>query len=188
MSVDKEKVQEKVHETAMHAKEQAEQATHAIAKSFTEWERMRNPWCGWTRVGLGLISPFVLWSNSFLLLLLLIAAILTHPYWFSPYKGEATDVMTKLMDAANDWFKSTSKEEKMPLYIAGMAMAIPYAVFTWGQSAFWSVFFIAAIVGFKVSFCKWLLMNYKPKAKSETKSAANKTAAPKKKKTATKAA
>ena len=104
-------VQEKVQETAHQAIEQAQHATEAVAKSFKEWERMRNPWCGWTRVGLGLISPFVLWSNSILLVLLLIAATLTHPYWFPPYKGPAQDVMTKLMDAANSQGSAVKRKD-----------------------------------------------------------------------------
>jgi hypothetical protein len=177
-------VQEKVQETAHQAIEQAQHATEAVAKSFKEWERMRNPWCGWTRVGLGLISPFVLWSNSLLLLVLLVAATLTHPYWFSPYKGPATDVMTKLMDAANSWFNETSKEEKMPIYIAGIGMAVPFVYFTWIQSVFWSAFFIAVIVGFKVTFCQWLLSGYKPKQPGKSKKVSAKKKASTKKKAA----
>lgn len=190
MTMDKEKVhevQEKVQEKAHVALEQAQHAKDAVAKSFSEWDRLRNPYAGWARVGIGLVSPFIFWSNSIILTLLLIVAVITHPYWFPPYKGPANDVMTKLIDAWQSWLKMAKQEEKLLLYIPGAALAIPFVVFTWNHYTFWALFFLGFIVAFKVTACRWLLANYKPapaKAKS-TKAPAKKSTARKKAATTT---
>lgn len=192
MTMDKEKVhdvQEKLQEKAHIALEQAQHATEAVAKSFSEWDRMRNPYAGWARVGIGLITPFILWSNSIILTLLLVAAILTHPYWFPPYKGPANDIMTRLIDSWRHWQIKAKRDEKLMLYIPGTALALPFIVFTWNHQLFWTLFFLGFIIAFKVTAARWLLENHKPAAATK---AASQTAAatarkePKPKKPATK--
>lgn len=183
MTMDKEKVhdvQEKLQEKAHIALEQAQHASEAVAKSFSEWDRMRNPYAGWARVGIGLITPFILWSNSIILTLLLVAAVLTHPYWFPPYKGPANDIMTKLIDAWRSWQTKAKRDEKLMLYIPGTALALPFIVFTWNHQLFWTLFFLGFIVAFKVTAARWLLENYKPVTAAKTAPQATATTANKK--------
>ena len=186
MEIDKEHLQEQIQE-------QAHTAMEKVSKPFKEWERMRNPWAGWTRVGLGLISPFVLWSNSFILLILFVAAIFTHPYWFPPFKEDRPhpDVMTKLLDHFQMWMKTTTQEERLLVYIPGFAIALPYCWFMWTHNLFWGLFFLGTGTAFKVLFAQWLLSNDSlkaEKAQTKVKAPTAKKAAAKKKTAAKKEA
>ena len=168
MELDKDQIQEQIQE-------KGQVAIETVSKPFKEWERMRNPWAGWVRVGLGLISPFVLWSNSILLLLLFVGAVFTHPYWFPPYKDTPPhpDVMTRLIDRFQIWTKTTTREERFLFYIPGFAIGFPYICFMWGQSLFWGLFFLGAGTMYKVLFAQWLLANpdLEPKKAKATKAA-----------------
>jgi hypothetical protein len=182
MELDKDQIQEQIHE-------KSQTAIKTVSKPFKEWERLRNPWAGWTRVGLGLISPFVLWIHNPLILILFVAAIFTHPYWFPPFKEKQPhpDTMTKLTDRFQAWLKTTSQEERLLIFIPGVAIAVPYVFFMWTNSLFWGLFFLGTGTSYKVLFAQWLLGNDKL---DEAKPKAAKTTQKKttKKKTAKKAA
>ena len=127
----------------------------ALLKPAVMWERHRNPLSGWTRVVLGLISPFIIWSHDWLMISLFIVAILTNPYWFPPVKkgNKNLDIMTRLVDAERWWLtKKATRLDMALLFLPAVAIALPAIHFLWVHSLFWGSFFFITGAVYKTVF------------------------------------
>jgi len=131
-----------------------------VFSPFWQWDRLRHPWAGWTRVALGVLFPFIIWSHDFLLIGLLAIAVFSHPYWF-PSCVDADDdshFFTKLIDGWQKWMEATSLEDKFYAFFPGLILFIPLIGFLWAQDLFWSIYFLAVTVAYKVLFIQYCIL------------------------------
>lgn len=135
--------------------------TEVITRSFTDWDRLRNPNAGWARVALGLLAPFIIWSHDWMLIILYIGAICSHHYWFMPItkhkKGEKPHIFSRMVDAWLEWLKTASRTEKTMLYVPGIALALPLICFFWTHQLAWGLYFFVAAIMYKASAALWLI-------------------------------
>lgn len=129
-----------------------------LLQPFSQWDRVRNPLAGWTRVAMGMTAPFVIWSHEWLLIALLVVAVFSHPYWFPSYAvaGKDAPLMTRLVDAWQGWLGRSSPQEKMLLFYPGAILVLPLLVFLWKNSV-WGIYFFLAAVGYKLLVARKIL-------------------------------
>ena len=125
-----------------------------IFAPFLQWERLRHPLAGWTRLVLVLLFPFIVWSHDWLLIGLLVMAVFSHPYWFPPYvdAGEDTHLLTQAVDLFQKWVEETPSAEKFRAFLPCTVLFFPLVGALWAHLAFWSMYFLVAVIGLKVFF------------------------------------
>jgi|GEM_PF-2170702 len=135
-------------------KDKALDFIRTIFTPFSQWERMRHPYAGWTRIALALSFPFVIWSHSLLMIGLYIAAVIVHPLWFSPYVSADEDepFLTRLVDAVERWMDNASREDKIVAFFPGFILMLPLVAALWSHFFFWSLYFFAALIAYKILF------------------------------------
>lgn len=138
-----------------------EKAARTILTPLTQWERLRHPHAGWARVALGLSFPFVIWSHNIVLILIWLAAVIGHIHLIGPYveSGKNTPLMTRLTDAFQNWFENASKIDKILLFGPGAVLILPLVIKLWSHNLMASLYFFAALAGFKVLFLYRLMMS-----------------------------
>jgi hypothetical protein len=121
------------------------------------WERLRNPLSGWCRVALALILPFVIWSHSPLLIVLIVLALASHPFWFPPLKGEGTgDIMTRAIDGSREWLRTAGLYEKSMVYYAASVLFASSLILLWERHWMGAILYICTL-GFKLMAISWIL-------------------------------
>lgn len=120
----------------------------AIFAYFLQWERLRHPWAGWTRLTLLLLFPFIIWSHNWLLIGLLVMAFFSHPYWFPVCvdAGEDRHLFTEITDFIHNWMITTSPRDKFFAIMPAVALFIPLVGALWQHSVLWTVYFLTALV------------------------------------------
>lgn len=129
-------------------------ACGSVFSPFLQWDRLRHPWAGWARLGMGLLFPFVVWSHDWLLIALLVMAAFSHPYWFPPCvdAGEDRHCLTKIVDAWQKWSGSATAKEKIMTFFPALVLFIPLVSMLWAHELFWGLYFFAAVVAYKLLF------------------------------------
>jgi hypothetical protein len=114
------------------------------------WERLRNPLSGWARVTLILILPFVIWTHNPLLIVLMLLALASHPFWFPPVRGSANnDIMTRAVDGTREWLRTASLYERTLIYYCGIVMFGTSVVLLWDRHWMGALLYIC-MLGFKI--------------------------------------
>ena len=136
-----------------------EQFKAFFLQSFRQWERLRHPYAGWLRIGLGVLLPFIVWSHSALLIVLWLTAFVSHPWWFPQHVEVTEDMpfMTRLTDAVQAWLERATPLEKAQLFLPGFALAWPLLCALWQHHFFWSLYFVAAVAAYK-TICVYCLL------------------------------
>jgi hypothetical protein len=146
------------------AKETAATWTRAALNPLSQWDRMRHPGAGWARIALAAALPFVLWSQSVLLVILFIAAVLAHPSFFPPFidASPGLPLMTRLTDAVHDWLKRTDWEDRVAVLFPNIVLVPPMVMTLWNHNLFWGFYFYLAAVICKVMIAARLLHGKDP--------------------------
>lgn len=127
---------------------------NSVFARLLQWERLRHPLAGWARLIMLLLFPVVIWSHDWLLIGFLLVALLSHPYWFPAYveAGDDIHILTQMVDIVQKWAEETSPSGKLRAMLPGVVLFIPFVCALWAHSAFWTMYFLAALLGLNALF------------------------------------